>query len=96
MANSSQFDNFDYSDGEFPEWLGDMDMDDIDSYIDRESETDSEQFGEYGESCRTYTARQRIEIGGESRWLKSVTSDFETYDDETVDFDDYYAVRFTH
>ena len=99
MAISSDRGNQVFSIGYFPDVLGELEMDIEEIYIEPEPEpeleVDDEPFRNRGEAYRTYTARQRIEIAREGKWLESVLSDFDAYY-EIEDFDDYYAVKFSH
>ena len=68
-----------------------MDDDIID--LDFENEFDGAVFNSRGETFKTYTARQRIEIAREEKWLDSAIADFS---DDYGDFDDYYAVGYSN
>ena len=81
--------------GEPPGEFGDLDMDEDEIGVDADMDFDDAIFDDRGETLRTYTARQRIEIAREDKWLESAMSDFDDYY-EIEDFEDYYAAKFSH
>ena len=95
MAVSSDKHVLEFWIGVPPDEFGDLDMDENDIGLSSTMDLDDEVFNDCGETFRTYTARQRIEIAREDKWLESAMADFDDYY-EIEDFDDYYAVRFSH
>ena len=69
------------------EYEMELDMDDEEIYFDglEPEETEEAEDAEDGNSnganrYRSFTARRRIEIAREEKWLKSLMADFEDYD----------------
>lgn len=95
MAISSDRGNQVYSIGDFPDVFGELDMDDGENLIGSEFDSDETNSSGPVGTYRTYSARQRIEIAREGKWLKSALSDFDAYH-EIEDIDDFYSVKFSH
>ena len=95
MAVSSNKNALEFWIGEPPGEFGDLDMDEDEIGVDSDMDLDDTIFNDRGETFRTYTARQRIEIAREDKWLESAMSDFDDYY-EIEDFEDYYAAKFSH
>ena len=95
MPVSSDKNNYVYSAGAFPDGFRDSNMDGDEIYLNPETDIDDTVFNGRGETYRTFTARQRIEIAREGKWLESTMSDFDDYTD-IEGFDDDYAVEFSH
>ena len=79
---------------EYPEDLIELDDEDEDEEEEEEEELDFESMG----GGKSLTARQRIEIAREDRWLKSMMVDFEDIDefDRIEGFSDCYVGEFSH
>jgi len=73
-----------------------MTMDENELLLDTTDEDDGTDDVEFYEElrfgCRPLSARRRIEISREERWLKSALADFEEYYG-IEDFDDHYVER---
>ena len=94
------------TDGEDDSWL-DEDAEDSDDYLEDDMEDDvfSEEFdGPEDEDeldfdpewrPKTFTARQRIEMAREEKWLQSLVADFDDFD-RLDGFNDEYVGGLSH
>lgn len=81
MPTRNDVEDFDLDDD--PEEYADLEMDD-DIYFEEEEE-DSEDEDDYesldfSNRYRNFSARRRIEIAREDKWLQSVVADFDDFD----------------
>lgn len=83
---------------EFPEDLIDLDDEDEDEDDEEEEEEEEELRFDSRGAAKHLTARQRIEIAREDRWLKSMMADFDDIDDidRIEGFSDCYVGELSH
>lgn len=88
----------DWDEEDDDEDLADLDMEDGDLYFEDIESDDDDDDGDFYESSdryKSFSARRRIEIAREDKWLKSAMADFDDFDG-IEDLGDHFAEELSY